>query len=287
MLAMAAVSVVVLTMGDRPDELAAAISSARSQRDVEVEIVLVVNGANPDRSLADTIVEPGENLGIPGGRNAGAAAATHGLLCFLDDDGELVGDDLLARAGGAFSADRQLGAIGFRIIDEHGETARRHLPGLRARPERSGPATSFPGGGVIVRRAAFDGAGGLCAPFFYGLEETDLAWRLIDHGWTIRYDAELVMRHPRTDPSRHPSFFTHTARNRVWLAHRSLPAPLAAAYVANWTLVTCLRNWRDPAAIRAHFAGLFEGRRDRVGPRRPVGWRTVRTLTRLGRPPII
>ncbi len=274
-------------MGERAAELACAVDSARQQVGVDTEIIMVVNGGDPDRSLADTVVEPGENLGIPGGRNAGAAVATHDLVAFLDDDGRYVGDDLLARAGEAFSADQRLGAIGLRIVDEHGETARRHLPGLRARAERSGPATSFPGGGVIVRRAAFDEVGGLCAPFFYGLEETDLAWRLIDRDWSIRYDAELVMRHPRTDPVRHPSFFTHTARNRVWLAHRALPAPLAAAYVANWTLVTCVRNWRDPAAIRAHFAGLRDGRRDRVGPRRPIGWRTVCTLTRLGRPPII
>ena len=88
---MPAVTVVVLTMGDRPTELAAAIDSARRQP-VDVEIVLVVNGGDPDRSLGDVVVEPGENLGIPEGRNVGAAEGTADVICFLDDDGELDGD---------------------------------------------------------------------------------------------------------------------------------------------------------------------------------------------------
>ena len=31
----------------------------------------------------------------------------------------------------------------------------------------------------------FHGAGGLPEAFFYALEETDLAWRLIDAGWRV------------------------------------------------------------------------------------------------------
>ena len=88
-------------MGDRPAQLDAAIRSARGQKGVDVEIVLVVNGGDPDRSLADVVVEPGENLGIPGGRNAGAAVATGEFLCFLDDDGELLGDSVFALQLGA------------------------------------------------------------------------------------------------------------------------------------------------------------------------------------------
>ena len=36
------------------------------------------------------------------------------------------------------------------------------------------------------------------------MEETDLALRLVDAGWTIRYDGTPAVVHPRTDPSRHP-----------------------------------------------------------------------------------
>ncbi len=282
---MPAVTVVVLTMGDRPAELAAAIESARRQA-VDLEITLVINGGDPDRSLADIVVEPGENLGIPEGRNRGAAAGTSALICFLDDDGVLDGD-VFGPAVAAFADNDRLGVIGLRVVDEDGKTARRHVPGLRKDAERSASATAFPGGACLVRRTAFDDVGGLCGPFHYGLEETDLAWRLIDARWEITYRADLTIRHPRTSPTRHPEFFFHTARNRVWLAHRALPLPLAIAYVLNWTLITVMRSIRHAGGLRAHMRGTVDGIRRPTGPRQPIKWRTVLQLSRSGRPPVL
>ena len=282
---MPAVTVVVLTMGDRPAELAAAIESARRQA-VDLEIVLVINGGDPDRSLTDIVVEPGENLGIPEGRNRGAAAGTGALICFLDDDGALDGD-VFGPAVAAFAANDRLGVIGLRVVNEDGETARRYVPGLRKDAERSASTTAFPGGACLVRRVAFDEVGGLCGPFRYGLEETDLAWRLIDARWEITYRADLKMRHPRTSPTRHPEFFFHTARNRVWLAHRALPLPLAVAYVLNWTLITVMRSIRHAGGLVAHVRGTVDGIRRPTGPRRPIRWQTVLQLSRSGRPPVL
>ena len=282
---MPAVTVVVLTMGDRPAELAAAIESARRQA-VDLEITLVINGGDPDRSLADIVVEPGENLGIPEGRNRGAAAGTSALICFLDDDGVLDGD-VFGPAVAAFADNDRLGVIGLRVVDEDGKTARRHVPGLRKDAERSASATAFPGGACLVRRTAFDDVGGFCGPFHYGLEETDLAWRLIDARWEITYRADLTMRHPQTSPTRHPEFFFHTARNRVWLAHRALPLPLAVAYVLNWTLITVMRSIRHAGGLRAHMRGTVDGIRRPTGPRQPIKWRTVLQLSRSGRPPVL
>ncbi len=72
-------------------------------------------------------------------------------------------------------------------------------------PDRSGPVTAFLGGAVVIRRAAFEQVGGYAADFRYAMEETDLALRLIDDGWTIHYDGTPAVIHPRTDPSRHPA----------------------------------------------------------------------------------
>ncbi|MBQ89730.1 MAG: glycosyl transferase [Acidimicrobiaceae bacterium] len=282
---MPTVTVVVLTMGDRPTELAAAIESARRQS-VDVEIVLVINGGDPDRSLADIVVDPGENLGIPEGRNCGAAAGTGTLICFLDDDGALRGD-VFGPAVEAFAASNQLGVIGLRVVDEHGKTARRHLPGLRKDAERSAPATAFAGGACLLRRSAFDEVKGLCGPFRYGLEETDLSWRMISDGWDVQYRSDLQIYHPRTSPARHPEFFFHTARNRVWLAHRLLPLPIGLVYVFNWTAITLAKNFLAPASILSHLRGTIAGFRSRPGPRNPISWTAVMELTRRGRPPLV
>jgi hypothetical protein len=76
------------------------------------------------------------------------------------------------------------------------------------------------------------------------------------------------------------------ARNRVWLARRNLPAPLVPVYLGVWMLLTLLRR-PSRAALRAWFGGFREGWTSPCGPRRPMKWRTVWRLTRLGRPPVI
>ena len=281
------ISVVILTMGDRPEALARAISSVHRQNDVDAEIVLVINGGDPDRTGVDAVIEPGGNVGIPAGRNVGAAASSAPVVLFLDDDGELLGDDLLVEISAAFLAREDLGVVALRIVDERGESSRRHHPSLRLNFDRSTDVTSFPGGASAVRTEAFVAVGGLCEQFFYGLEETDLAWRLIERGWVVRYCADLRMRHPRTTPSRHVGFYRLTARNRVWLARQNLPHPMAALYVINWTILTAIRARLSPPALKAHLTGLREGFQSSPRQRAPMSWRTVWRLTRLGRPPVI
>ena len=50
--------------------------------------------------------------------------------------------------------------------------------------------------------------------------------RLLDAGWSIWYSADLPVFHPRTTPSRHRGYAVLTARNRFWMAWRSLPVLL-------------------------------------------------------------
>ncbi|ACY99633.1 glycosyl transferase family 2 [Thermomonospora curvata DSM 43183] len=290
-------SVVVLTMGNRPAELARALRSALDQKDVDVEVVLVGNGVPADWTPGDdavfadprvTIVRLPENVGIPAGRNRGVAEATGDIVLFLDDDGWYASDRLGLHLRDRFAADPSLGIVSFRIRDpEGGPGERRHVPRLRAGdPERSSEVTTFLGGACAVRRSAFEAAGGLPEEFFYAHEETDLAWRALDAGYRIFYDAEAVMFHPAVQPTRHAMFYRYNARNRVWLARRNLPWPLALAYCAVWVAMTVLRE-RRPAALKPWFKGFLEGWRTPAGPRRPISWRTAWRMTRTGRPPII
>ncbi|MBK3588157.1 glycosyltransferase family 2 protein, partial [Streptomyces sp. MBT57] len=108
----------------------------------------------------------------------------------------------------------------------------------------------------------------------------------LDAGWMIDYRADMVLNHPTTAPSRHAVYHRMVARNRVWLARRNLPAPLVPLYVGVWLLLTLVRR-PSPPALKAWFGGFREGWSTPCGPRRPMKWRTVWRLTRLGRPPVI
>jgi GT2 family glycosyltransferase len=282
------VAAVILSQGDRLPALAEALTSVTRQRDVVIERIVVWNGCAvpklPD-GLVDSDLALERNVGIPEGRNLGAAATDAPILLFLDDDARLLGEASLAAIVRDFETDPQLGVLGMRLVDEQGGTSRRHVPRLgRGRADQPGEVTSFPGGACCIRAAALGEVGGFYGDYFYAMEETDLAWRLLDRGWTIRYAPEHVVFHPRTQPSRHPEAAWRTARNRTWLAYRLLPLPLTPVYLLNWLLITLARR---SAPLGEYVRGVGDGWRTRVGPRRPLQWRTVWKLTRLGRPPIV
>ncbi|GAA2301865.1 glycosyltransferase [Streptomyces kunmingensis] len=288
------VGAVIITMGNRPAELRALLDSVAKQDGDPVEVVVVGNGSPvPDVPEGVRTVELPENLGIPGGRNVGIEAfgpsgSDVDVLLFLDDDGLLPLTDTAELCREAFTADPKLGIISFRIADpDTGETQRRHVPRLRAAdPMRSSRVTTFLGGANAVRTRVIAEVGPLPGEFFYAHEETDLAWRALDAGWMIDYRADMVLNHPTTAPSRHAVYHRMVARNRVWLARRNLPALLVPVYLGVWLLLTLVRRPSGPA-LKAWLGGFKEGWTTSCGPRRPMKWRTVWRLTRLGRPPVI
>ncbi|MFE9664039.1 glycosyltransferase [Streptomyces sp. NPDC005955] len=288
------VGAVVITMGNRPDELRALLRSVAEQDGDPIEVVVVGNGA-PVPEVPDGVrtVELPENLGIPGGRNIGIEAfgpsgGDVDVLLFLDDDGLLPRSDTAELCRRAFAEDPRLGIVSFRIADpDTGVTQRRHVPRLRASdPMRSSRVTTFLGGASAVRTRVLAEVGPLPGEFFYAHEETDLAWRALDGGWLIDYRSDMVLHHPTTAPSRHAVYHRMVARNRVWLARRNLPAPLVPLYLGVWLSLTLARRPSGPA-LKAWFGGFREGWGGPCGPRRPMKWRTVWRLTRLGRPPVI
>ncbi|WP_432102980.1 glycosyltransferase family 2 protein [Streptomyces sp. bgisy091] len=295
------VGVSVVTMGDRPQQVEALLASVAMQDARPARVVVVGNGSPlpdyasfpglQDLSGGVTVLELDENLGCPGGRNeALEALAGFGdvdVVVELDDDGLLVDKDVLSRVQELYSADPGLGIVGFRIADEHGETQRRHVPRLRAKdPMRRGEVTAFLGGGHALSMEMLAGTGLWPAEFFFTHEETDLSWRALDAGWKVLYEPGLLLQHPKTSPARHAVYYRMTARNRVWLARRHLPALLVPLYLGTWVLLTVART-RSVTGLKAWAAGFVEGMRTACGERRPMRWRTVWRMTRLGRPPVI
>ncbi len=283
-------AVVILTMGNRPAELARAVDSTAPLRAAGAEVVVVGNGADvPAQPGGVSVLRLAENAGVSGGRNAAVRACSGDVVLFLDDDGWYpdpvrLGEHVSAR----FAAEPELAVLSFRVADpEGGGGARWHVPRLRAGdPERSSAVTTFAGGACAIRRSAYLEAGGFPEAFFFGHEETDLSWRLLELGYGLEYDAAAVMCHPPARNARHATWYRLEARNRVWLARRNLPWPLAVVYLADWMAITVIRE-RSGAALRSWFSGFAEGWRTDPGPRRPISLRTAWRMTRAGRPPVI
>ncbi|MFE2480644.1 glycosyltransferase family 2 protein [Streptomyces sp. NPDC059389] len=121
-------------------------------------------------------------------------------------------------------------------------------------------------------------------------DDVDVVVELDDDGLLIAddvfYEPELVLRHPRTSPARHAAHYRFTARNRVWLTRRRLPVLLIPVHLGVWVFLSMARM-RSLSGARAWWGGFAEGARTPCGPRKPMKWRTVWRMTRLGRPPIL
>lgn len=276
---------VILTMGDRADAVAAAARSVAESRDNAV-IGVVFNGGDPHGVEAATEIDVvGENLGVPGGRDWAMRRSTEDVVYFLDDDARVVGS-WVSTVDAMFGSDPELAVVSFRIVDESGNTARRHVPRRgQSSADRSGDVPTFLGGACAIRRSAYVDVGGYWPELWYGHEELDLSWRLIDAGYRIRYEPEAEVFHPRSDIGRHADGWRLTGRNRVWIARRNLPWPVAIAHTAFWLVVGAKRAPRGDCR-RSYLAGWRSGWSDEV-EHAPMSWRTVWQLTRLGRPPII
>jgi GT2 family glycosyltransferase len=286
---MTGVGCVVLSMGNRPKELAIALESVMAQRNVDVECLVVGNGWTPaDLPDGTRSVALAENAGVTAARNIGAREVTGDVLFFLDDDASLPEPDVLERAVAAFDSDPSLGVLQLAAVDPAGgATGSRHVPRLGGRgAATAGDVPVFWEGASLVRRSAFEAVGGWPGEFFYGHEGIEVAWRMIDLGYRVHYAADLPVLNPAAEAFRGDQHAYLNARNRVWVARRNLPLPLVAGYVAVWGVATVLRA--VPGRVVGQvIRGFRDGFRLSCGPRRPISWHTAWRLTRLGRPPVV
>jgi GT2 family glycosyltransferase len=284
---------VVLTQGRRPEELRLALDSLLRQQGVDLDVVVVGNGWAPS-GLPDGVRAVGlrEDAGIPGGRNAGVPEACGDVLFFLDDDASLADDGALARVAKVLEDDT-IGLLQLRVVPRDGgrtggRPRRDWVPRLRTGdPARSSDVTAVWEGAVAIPRRVFREVGGWPAEFRHAHEGIDLAWRVIDAGYRVRYEGGVTALHPaEAAPMPHPYSAYFGARNRVWLARRHLPLPLGVIYVLMFALRTA-PHLRSRRAVREAARGYRDGLRGPCGKRQKLRLRTLARMTLAGRPPII
>ena len=113
------------------------------------------------------------------------------------------------------------------------------------------------GGACAIRREAWQALGGFREDLFMYYEDTDLSWRLREHGWRVVYVREAVVRHEHASSSGtdSPMFIRVNARNRILVAAAHSPAPVVLHALAR-TLVRGLRGPRR-GPVMTGFAQAF------------------------------
>jgi GT2 family glycosyltransferase len=274
------VSVVLVSCNGGP-ALVPTIRALLEQTCRPMEIVVVDNGsACGTAGLRDelgpavgdplfVVVRLAENGGVGAGRNAGARVATGETLVWMDDDCRFADAAAVEGLAREFRADPRLGVRAYPVRELRGRRQRYLVPRRLGRLTSAAPDESayFLGAACAMRAAVFRAAGMFDESLFYQLEELELSYRFARERIPIRFASHPVVIHdPRGEPrERRRRFFFYHTRNRVVIARRCLPAPVAAVHLAVWLTALCLRSTLE--GRQADFrAGLVQGVRCARGP---------------------
>jgi GT2 family glycosyltransferase len=249
---------VVIASRDRRESLLRTLS--RLAELPERPPIVVVDNASGDGSAEAVreafprvvVVALPENRGIAA-RNVGAARLRTRAIAFCDDDSWWEPHSL-ALAADRFRRFPELGLLAAQILvgPERRVDPTSALMAGAAPPDLPGPRIDgFVACGAVVRRAAFEQAGGFCGRFFIGGEEGLLSLELRRLGWELAYDHALVAVH---EPHRgeRPDRSWRIRRNDLWTSWLRRPAPVAA----HDTLALARHSLRDRGDRRALASAL-------------------------------
>lgn len=306
------VRVVIVTLNEGPI-LGRCLAALMAQTDPTFEAVVVANGSDPaglDPVLpADPrlhVVRLPANIGYSQANTVGADHDTGcgtpppPFVATLNPDAFPAPDWLAAlRAAAArhpnaaafasLQVDAADPAVCDGLGDEMAPVCLVWRSGIRAPvPPRDrlveGPCFAACAAAALYRRAAWDAVGGFAGSFFCYLDDTDLSWRLRLQGGSVVFVPTALVRHVGSATNGVDSDFIryHTARNRLWLYARNMPAVPAVALLPAFVAVVLLLLAR--AAVRGRLAIEWAGLRDGLRGL-PAAWRQRRAIQRARRVP--
>ncbi len=186
------------------------------------EIILVNNASTDDYSSVKNYIaaqnelpflyyDAPSNLGVAKGRNFAFAKSTAPYIIMLDDDAILQNNDCLVNLIKEFelkNTEREKAIISFKVLYyDNLEMQKNALPHKKydAYKNKAFFETYYYAGGAhAIKRSVFESVGLYPIDFFYGMEEYDLSYRIIDAGFSIVYSDKIVMLHKESPFGRKP-----------------------------------------------------------------------------------
>ena len=257
------VGAVVLSMGTRPEEFPRALESLLAQQGVDLDVVVVGNGWEPV-GLPDGCPHrpPAGERRHPGGPQRRGGGVPRRVRCSSSTTTPTCPPTTCWRGwSSVLRADERVGAVQPRPVDPTGQPSPRAVGaaaavGRPAAPRRGRLAL----GGHLRRTPASCSSRPAAGP---GTSSTATRASSCPGGSGTRGSSPgtrrtscATIRRPR--PPGTTTYYRLNARNRVWVARRNLPWPLAVIYVAVWTALTVVR-FRSVRLLRLWFAGFREG----------------------------
>lgn len=239
-------SILIITY-NRPQETLDLLKSIRAQEGVEkvAKEILILNNASTtdytvvkeyikaEADLPFQYIDSDENLGVARGRNLLIEKAKGDYLLVLDDDIEFDTNTGLKQISGLFDqpffAEKPMAVITLSVFyystRQRQKNALPHKKYQTYKHKEHFLTYYFAGGAHVIKKEVFAKTGLYPTNFFYGMEEYDLSYRIIDAGYALGYDARVKVLHKESPEGRVPS---HEKLQMLWynksvVAYRYLP----------------------------------------------------------------
>lgn len=259
--------------------LARNISTLDRAQELLEEVLIVNNASTEDYGAVKEYIasvpevnfryiDAPENLGVARGRNFAIGLSKAPYLIMLDDDAEMGNRDCLVNLLEEFDredGDRKPAIITFKVL--YFDTMQMQV---NCFPQKKFSKYKdlhrfrtyyYAGGAHAIRREVFEQLGRYPEDFFYGMEEYDLGYRIIDRGYSIVYSDRIVMLHKESPLGRKTKKEKQAMLwiNKSKVAWRYLPIPYFLSTAMMWSLeylkktrfdlVGWFRGWFDIFSI--------------------------------------
>jgi GT2 family glycosyltransferase len=268
-------SFIIITYNRPADtlELLQNISSLNRASELLEDVIVVNNASDTDYSQVKEYVEDTDympfvyldapsNLGVTKGRNYALQFAKGNICIFLDDDAVMGNKEALENVIKSFETkgidNREVAIVSFKVLyyDTHEMqvNALPHKQFEKYKNKQSFFTYYFAGGAHAIKRKVLDQVGNLPEEFFYGMEEYDLSYRIINDGYCIKYDDSIIMLHKESALGRKPKADKLRMMwvNKCKVAYRYLP-------ISNFVTTALMWSIQFLKETKFNLAGFFKG----------------------------
>jgi GT2 family glycosyltransferase len=277
-------------------ELLINISQLDGAQELLEEIIVVNNASTEDYSKVKEFIDSTPqlpfrymdapaNLGVARGRNYALAKGHAPIVIMLDDDAVLQNKNCLAQLITVFdtvNTGRPKAIVSFKVLYydtlKMQENALPHKRYEEFKDKSFFETYFYAGGAHAIRREVIEQLGSYPDDFFYGMEEYDLGYRILEAGYSIVYSDKIVMLHKESPLGRKPK---EEKLRMMWVnkskvAYRYLPKRYFYSTAFMWSL-------QYLKVTGFYFGGFFKGWKEvskipGKEKRKPVGKATIAYL---------
>jgi GT2 family glycosyltransferase len=269
------IAIIIITYNRPADMLALAMNLEKlsSQKDLLEEVIIVNNNSTESYDEVKSFIQEHpstpfkfiaakENLGVSRGRNFAIEQSKAPILVLIDDDAEFQDTNVLQRINDAVIESPHTGILAMKILYFQNRkfqlNAFPHKSFEKRKDLNSFDTYYFAGCGNIIVKEAFDKAGAFPTDFFYGMEEYDLSYRVIEAGYSIKYIANIVLLHKESPEGRQTKSDKLRGMwvNKTKVAWRYLPLFSYFTTAISWSFFFLLKSKFDIIGLMKGWAAI-------------------------------